>query len=100
MAWVSIPPPSSLLRLFEPTVSLRRLRRRSYSCLAVTKSVLIWRSILALAIVVPLTVHRVVVLSVIKRKASSTVERIRSVGFVQTGNLIAATIILALVSKL
>jgi len=57
-------------------------------------------SILALAIVVPLTVHRVIALSLIQRKASSTVERIRSVGFVQTGNLIAATIILALVSKL
>jgi hypothetical protein len=65
----------------------------------VTLNALNWLSIIALAIVVPLTVHRVAVLWLIQRRGSSAVERIRSVGFVQTGNLIAATIILALVSK-
>jgi hypothetical protein len=65
----------------------------------VTLNALNWLSIIALAIVVPLTVHRVAVLWMIKRRGYSAVERIRSVGFVQTGNLIAATIILALVSK-
>jgi hypothetical protein len=59
-----------------------------------------WFSIAAVAIVVPLTVHRVVVLPFIHRKASSKVERIRQVGFSQAGNLITASIILALVSRL
>jgi hypothetical protein len=59
-----------------------------------------WLSIAAVAIVVPLTVHRVVVMPIVHRKASSRVERIRRVGFSQTGNLITASIILALVSKL
>ncbi len=57
-------------------------------------------SIAAVAIVVPLTVHRTVVLPLIRRTASSKVRRIRAVGFSQAGNLITATIILALVSKL
>jgi len=59
-----------------------------------------WLSMLAVTIILPLTFHRVVVLSLVQRKASSTVERIRRVGFVQAGNLIVATIILALVTKL
>jgi hypothetical protein len=59
-----------------------------------------WLSILAVTIILPLTFHRVVVLSLVQRKASSTMERIRRVGFVQAGNLIVATIILALVAKL
>jgi hypothetical protein len=57
-------------------------------------------SIAAMAIIVPMTVHRVVVLPLILRKASSKAERIREVGFTQAGNLITAAIILALVSKL
>ena len=59
-----------------------------------------WLSIATVTIMVPLTVHRVVALSLIQRKRSSKIERIRGVGFAQAGNLIAATIILALVSKL
>jgi len=59
-----------------------------------------WLSIAIVAIIAPLAVHRVVVLSLIQRKGSSKIERIRAVGFTQAGNLIAATIILALVSKL
>lgn len=66
----------------------------------VTLSVVNWLSIATVAIIVPLTVHRVVVLSLIQRKGSSRIERIRGVGFAQAANLIAATIILALVSKL
>ena len=57
-------------------------------------------SIATVAIIAPLTVHRVFVLSLIQRKGSLRIERIRGVGFAQAGNLIAATIILALVSKL
>ena len=57
-------------------------------------------SIVAVAILMPLIVHRVIALSLIQRKSSSRVERIRVVGFAQAGNLIAAAIILALVSKL
>jgi hypothetical protein len=59
-----------------------------------------WVSMLAVAIIAPLIVHRVILLWLIQRKASSTVQRIRGVGFVQSGNLIVATIIIALVSKL
>ena len=59
-----------------------------------------WLSIAIVTITVPLAFHRVVVLSLIQRKGSSKIERIRTVGFTQAGNLIAATIILALVSKL
>lgn len=59
-----------------------------------------WLSIAAIAIVVPLSVNRVVVLSLNQRRGSSRVERIRRVGFAQAGNLIAATIILGLVSRL
>jgi hypothetical protein len=66
----------------------------------VTMSVVNWLSIIAVAIIVPLIVHRVIILWLIQRKGSSTVERIRGMGFVQAGNLLAATIILALVSKL
>ena len=57
-------------------------------------------SIAAVAIVLPLTVHRVVAVPLIYRKASSRIERIREVGFSQAGNLMIASIILALVSKL
>jgi len=57
-----------------------------------------WLSIAALGVVVPLIVHRVVVLLLIRRKCSPRVERIRGVGFAQAGNLIAAAIILALIS--
>jgi hypothetical protein len=67
---------------------------------AVILNALNWLSIAAVAIVLPLTVHRVVVLPLIHRKASSRVERIREVGFSQAGNLITASIILALVSRL
>ena len=66
----------------------------------VTLNALNWLPITILTIIVPLTVHRVVVLSLIQRKGSSKIERIRRVGFAQAGNLITATIILALVSKL
>jgi hypothetical protein len=59
-----------------------------------------WLSIATVAIIVPLTVYRTVVLSLIQQKRYSRIERIRGVGFAQAGNLIAATIILALVSKL
>ena len=57
-------------------------------------------SIAAMTVVVPLTFHRVVVQSLIQRKSSSRIERIRVVGFAQAGNLIAATVILVLVSRL
>jgi hypothetical protein len=66
----------------------------------ITLNAVNWLSIATVAIIVPLTVHRVVVLSLIQRKGSSNIERIRGVGFAQAGNLIVATIILALVSKL
>jgi len=66
----------------------------------VTLNAVDWLSIGTVAIIVPLTVHRVVVLSLIQRKGYSKIERIRGLGFAQAGNLIAATIILALVSKL
>jgi hypothetical protein len=59
-----------------------------------------WLSIAAVAVLAPLTVHRVVVVPLIRRKASSRVARIREVGFSQAVNLITATIILALVSRL
>jgi hypothetical protein len=59
-----------------------------------------WLSIAAVAIFVPFSVYRVVVLSLIQRRGSSRVERIRGVGFAQAGNLIAAVFILALVSRL
>lgn len=59
-----------------------------------------WLSIATVAIILPLTIQRVLVLSLIQRKGSSRIERIRGVGIAQAGNLIAATIILALVSKL
>jgi hypothetical protein len=59
-----------------------------------------WLSIATVAIVVPLIIYRVVVLSLIQRKGYSRIERIRGVGFAQAGNLIAAIIILALVAKL
>jgi len=66
----------------------------------ITLNAVNWLSIAAVAVIVPLTVHRVVVLSLTQRRGSSRIERIRGVGFAQAGNLIAATIILALVSKL
>jgi len=66
----------------------------------VTLNTINWLSIAALAIVVPLIVHRLVVQSLIQRRESSRVERIRGVGFAQAGNLIAAAILLALVSRL
>ena len=59
-----------------------------------------WLSTAALIIVVPLAAHRVVVLELIQRRGFSRVERIRGVGFAQAGNLIAAAILLALVSRL
>jgi hypothetical protein len=59
-----------------------------------------WLSIAAVALLAPLAVHRVVVLPLIRRKASSRVDRIREVGFSQAGNLITASIVLALVSRL
>jgi hypothetical protein len=58
-----------------------------------------WLSIAALATLVPLTVHRVVVVPLIERKASSRVERIREVGFSQAGSLISAALILAFLWK-
>jgi hypothetical protein len=57
-------------------------------------------SIVALAIALPLTVHRILILPLIHRKASSKIERIRMVGFSQAGNLLTASLILALVSRL
>jgi len=65
-----------------------------------TLNVFNWLSIAAVAIVVPLIVNRVFVLLPIQRRGSSRAERIREVGFAQTGNLIAAVLILALVSRL
>jgi len=59
-----------------------------------------WLSITAIAVLVPLSIHRVIVLLLAQRKDFSKIERIRGVGFSQAGNLIAATIILDLVSRL
>jgi hypothetical protein len=59
-----------------------------------------WLPLAALAILVPLTVHRLAVLLLIRRKGSSRLERIRGVGFTQGGNLIAAAIILSMISRL
>jgi hypothetical protein len=69
-------------------------------CEVVTLNAVNWLSITAVTIILPLIVHRVVALSLIQRKGSSRIERIRGVGFAQAGNLITATIILALVTKL
>jgi len=66
----------------------------------VTLSAAHWLSITAIAVVVPLSINRVIVLLLIQRRGLSKVERIRGVGFTQAGNLIAATIILDLVSRL
>jgi hypothetical protein len=66
----------------------------------VTLNAVGWLSIAAVAIVAPLTVHRVVVQSLIQRSGSSRVERIRGVGFAQVGNLRAAATVLVLVSRL
>ena len=66
----------------------------------VTLSAAHWLSITAIAVVVPLSIHRVIVLLLTQRKGYSKIERIRGVGFTQAGNLIAATIILDLVSRL
>ena len=68
--------------------------------MVVTMSTLDWLSLAALAILVPFAVHRAVVLLLIQRGGSSRVERIRRVGFLQAGNLMAAAIILAVVSRL
>jgi len=66
----------------------------------ITLSAAQWLSITAIAVVLPLLIHRVIILSVTQRKGFSKIERVRGVGFTQAGNLIAATIILALVSRL
>jgi hypothetical protein len=47
-----------------------------------------------------LSIHRVIVLRLTQQRGSSKLERIRGVGFTQAGNLIAATIILDLASRL
>jgi hypothetical protein len=65
--------------------------------LIVTLNALTWISLDALAITVPLTVHRAVALLLIQRRSSSRIDRIRGIGFAQAGNLIAATIILSVV---
>ena len=59
-----------------------------------------WLSITAITVVVPLSIHRVIVLRLTQQRGSSKLERIRGVGFTQAGNLIAATIILDLASRL
>jgi hypothetical protein len=66
----------------------------------VTLSMINWFSIAAMAVIVPLTVHRIVVPSLIQRKSSSRIARIRLLGLAQTGNLIAAVAIVVLASKL
>jgi hypothetical protein len=66
----------------------------------VTLSAAHWLSIIAIAVVVPLSINRVIVLLLTQRKGFSKIERIRGVGFTQAGNLIAATIILDLASRL
>lgn len=68
--------------------------------LVVTLSAAHWLSITAVAVVVPLLIHRVIVLLLTQRKGFSKIERIRGVGFAQAGNLIAATIILDLILRL
>jgi len=90
----------SMLKESPPTWTTFSLSAVFIVAEVVTLNAVNWLSIAAVTIIVPLTVHRVVVPSLIQRKGSSRVERIRRVGFVQTGNLTAATIILALVSKL
>jgi hypothetical protein len=67
--------------------------------IAILKAALAWLSIATLAVLVPLILHRVVVLSLFHRKGSSKVELIRGVGFAQAGNLMAVAIILAVVSR-
>jgi len=90
----------SILKELRPTWTAFSLSAGVIVAEVVTLNAINWLSIAAVTIVVPLAVHRMVVLSLIQRKGSSMVERIRRVGFTQAGNLIAATIILALVSKL
>jgi len=58
-----------------------------------------WLSLTAFAVVIPLMVHRIIVLLLMKRKDSSKIERIRAVGFTQAGNLVAAALILAWVLR-
>jgi hypothetical protein len=59
-----------------------------------------WLSITAIAVVVPMLIHRIIVLLLAQRTDFPKLKRIRGVGFTQAGNLIAATIILDLVSRL
>ena len=56
-------------------------------------------SFAALAIFVPLIIHRIIVVSLVERKGASKLERIRAVGFTQAGNLVAAALILAWVLR-
>jgi len=90
----------SVLKEASPTWTSFNLSAVFIVAEVVTSNVVNCLSIATVAIIVPLIVHRVVVLRLIKRRGSSRIERIRGVGFAQTGNLLAATIILALVSKL
>jgi hypothetical protein len=90
----------SILKESPPTWTAFSLSAVFIVAEVVTLNAVNWLSIAAVTIIVPLTLHRVVVPSLIQRKGSSRVECIRRVGFTQAGNLIAATIILALVSKL
>jgi len=90
----------SVLKEASPTWASFNLSALLIVSEVVTLNAVNWLSIATVAIIVPLTVHRVVALSLIQRKGSSKIERIRGVGLAQAGNLIAATIILALVSKL
>ena len=90
----------SVLKEAPPTWTSFVLSTIFIVAVVVTLSALNWLSIAAVAVLVPLTVHRAVVLLLIQRRGSSRVERIRGVGFAQAGNLIAAAIILAVVSRL
>jgi len=67
---------------------------------AVLLNMIAWLSIAAVAVVVPLIAHRIVVPRLAQREGLSRMSRIRIVGFAQAGSLLAATVILILVSRL
>ena len=75
----------SILKESPPTWTVFSLSAVFIVAEVVTLNALNWLPIAAVTIIVPLTLHRVVVPSLIQRKGSSKVERIREVGFTQPG---------------
>ena len=90
----------SVLNETPPTWTIFSLSAAFIVAVVAILNVVNWSSFAAVAILVPLTVHRVIVVPLIRRTAPSKLQRIREVGFSQAGNLITATIILSIVSKI